>query len=269
MGPEYFSSVINHYLPSTHAELLNGIVFGIQLNKQTIFYYELKQVGLLHLVVLSGMNITLLLTMISVFTHRFSKKIGTLLHILIVIIFVTFVGIQAPIIRATFMSILTSVAILTGKRTQTVYLLLITASVSLILWPEWFKSLSFYLSYAATLGLILFGPRIIQKKDKYNLYERIKFDFELEIKTSLAAQIFTVPLLFWYFRQISLISPIANALVSWTIAPLMVLGFMAASLGKIHFALGALPAYLAYGLLSYIITIVHWLSSIPYASLQF
>src|SRR3989339_2247478 len=119
--PSTFTSVINSYLPEPHASLLNGIIFGVNLKSSNEFYQQLKMVGLLHLVVLSGINITLLAAIISSVTKYFSKVISTLITILSIIFFVVFVGPKAPIIRAAFMGVLTHVAIITGRKYYALY----------------------------------------------------------------------------------------------------------------------------------------------------
>src|SRR3989338_7261226 len=110
--PSIFTSVINSYLPEPHASLLNGILFGVSLKASNSFYHQLKITGLLHIVVLSGMNITLLSAITAQITSYFGKWVSTLLTILIVIIFIIFVGPKAPIIRAGIMGILTLVSII-------------------------------------------------------------------------------------------------------------------------------------------------------------
>jgi len=261
MTPEIFTSVINGYLPEPQASLLNGIIFGISLKTSKGFYDELKIVGLLHLVVLSGTNITLLITMIGQITRFFSKRTSVVISMLTVIFFIAFVGPQAPVVRAGFMGILTLVAIIYGRKSLAIYSLLLSALFTLVFWPAWFKTLSFRLSYGAALGLILFG----KNENNKGLIGYIKADF----RTSLAAQVFTVPLIFLYFKQVSFISPVANVLVSWLIAPLMVLGFATAILGKINFVLGLIPAYLCHGLLTYMVFVVETLSRLPFAFFQF
>ena len=231
-GPEIFTSVINNYLPEPHSSLLNGILFGIDLKASHEFYQQLKVVGLLHLVVLSGMNITLLAGFTTVFTGFFSKRISLLITILIIILFILFVGPKAPIVRAGIMGIA-------------------------IFFPKWLTSLSLLLSYGATLGIILFG------------YTSSKNQLWKELKVSFAAQIFTAPLIFIYFRQISLISPVSNLLVAPTITPLMIFGFLTAILGKINYFLGLAPAYICYGILTYLVWIVDKLSQLPFAFFQF
>jgi competence protein ComEC len=274
LTPSTFTSVIESYLPEPHASLLNGIIFGVNLRTTKEFYQQLKVVGLLHLVVLSGINITLLSAMISNITKFFSKFVSTLITILIIILFVIFVGPQAPIIRAAFMGVLTHVAIITGRKNYTLYALFLSLLFILIFWPDWLKTISLQLSYGATLGLILFGQVVIPKKKKkltkeIIVWDDIKFFIWKELKPSLAAQVFTAPLIFLYFKQISFISPLSNILVAPIIPPLMVFGFLTAILGKINFYFGLPFSYICFGLLNYIIIIINKLSSVPFVFINF
>ena len=257
ISPVIFTNVINSYLPEPEASLLNGIIFGVNLKTTKEFYQQLKIVGLLHLVVLSGINITLLAAMVSSVTKYFSKVISTMITILTIILFVIFVGPKAPIIRAAFMGLLTHVAIITGRKNYTLYALFLSLIFILIFWPLWLKTVSLQLSYGATLGIILFG----QSNSKNNIVNNLRLTF--------AAQVFTVPIIFFYFKQVSLISPLANLLVAETIPPLMVFGFLTAILGKINFFLGYIPSLISYGILSYLVWIIETLAKIPYIFLQF
>ncbi|MFA6016934.1 MAG: ComEC/Rec2 family competence protein [Patescibacteria group bacterium] len=255
--PAIFTNVINYYLPEPHASLLNGIIFGVNLKTTKEFYQQLKVVGLLHLVVLSGINITLLSSIISSSTKFLSKLLSTLITILLVFLFVIFVGPQAPIIRAAFMGILTHVAIITGRKNYTLYALFLSFIFISVFWPAWLKTVSLQLSYGATLGIILFG----QTQSNNYIWKNIKL--------TLAAQIFTVPIIFFYFKQISLIAPVSNLLVAETIPPLMVFGFLTAILGKISYFLGYIPSLICYGILSYLIWIIEVLAKLPFAFIQF
>ncbi len=255
--PSVFTSVINSYLPEPHASLLNGILFGVNLKAGKIFYEQLKIVGLLHLVVLSGMNITILASIIGSLTQFLSKQVSVLITILAIILFILFVGFQAPIIRAGFMGILTFVAILYGRKNIALYGLFLSLIFIAVFWPRWLTTISLQLSYGATLGIILFG----QTTSKNELWR--------ELKTSLAAQIFTVPIIFIYFKQISLIAPISNLLVAGLVPALMIFGFLTALLGKIHYLLGVIPSYICYGLLTYIVWVTETLSKLPFVYFRF
>jgi len=256
-SPSLFTSVIDAYLPEPQASLLNGIIFGVKLKTSGVFYQQIKIVGLLHLVVLSGINISMLAAIIGSITRFFGKLISILITILTVIIFIAFVGAQAPIIRAGFMGLLTLVGIISQRKTYPLFILLLSLFFIFIVWPQWFKSISLYLSYAATLGILLFG----QTRSKNEIWK--------ELKISLSAQLFTTPIIFVYFKQVSLIAPLSNLLVAPLIPPLMIFGFLTAILGKFNYLLGIIPASICYGLLSYLVWVIETLSKLPLAFYQF
>jgi competence protein ComEC len=248
MGPEVFTSVINSYLPEPHASLLNGILFGLSLKTADLFYNQLKMVGLLHIVVLSGMNITILAAITASVTGFLDKRVSILITMLTIIGFILFVGPKAPIVRAGIMGILALLAISYGRRSLAMYSLLVSFLIVATIWPGWISTLSLQLSYMATLGIILFGGS--------------------EFRTSIAAQAFTAPLIFFHFQQISFIAPLSNLFVAVSIPPLMIFGLLTATLGKINYFLGLIPSYICYAITSYIIFIVESLSKVPLAFWQ-
>lgn len=257
-GPEIFTSVINNYLPEPQASLLNGMIFGVELKTTREFINELKNVGLIHIVVLSGMNISLIAAIMSLITSRFSKLISSLITILTVILFIIFVGAKAPIIRAGIMGTLTLVAFIFQRKAVAIYSLLFAGIITVIFFPKWLSSISFQLSYAATLGILLFAKSKPQSSS-----------FSKEFRISLSAQVFTVPIIFFYFRQISLIAPLSNMLVAPLVGPIMIFGLLTAFLGKLHYSLGLIPAFISYGLLSWLVFVVKTLAKIPFASINF
>jgi competence protein ComEC len=267
MSPETFASVVNLYLPEPHASLLKGIILGIPFHSQKEFYTELKIIGIVHIVVLSGTNISILASMVTQLTLFLGRKLSSLITIILICFFVGFVGVQAPTLRAAIMSSLTLVSVISGRKSMPLYTLFLTALISLLLRPNWLHSVSFQLSYASTLGLILFGKGSGEKtKDTSpGIIDYVKTD----LRTSMSAQIFSLPIIYTTFHQISLISPLANVLVSWLIVPVMVFGILTVLLGKIHFLLGLLPSYIVYILLSYIIAVTNILSHLSFASLKF
>lgn len=257
ISPELFTSVINKVLPEPHASLLGGILFGIPLYTRGELFTQLKAAGLLHIVVLSGFNISLLVAMVSHATLSFGRTISSMISILFIIIFIIFVGPEAPIIRAGIMAILTIVAYVYQRRAFALYnLFLATFLIALFKW-DWITSVSYQLSFAATLGIILFG----NYGGKKGIIK--------EIMPSLSAQIFTAPIIFIYFRQIALYAIVANVLVSWIIAPLMIVGFFTSIVGLFTIHVAQNISLFSYGMLSWILFVARIVSSIPYSLIQF
>lgn len=265
--PSIFTSVINSYLPEPHASLLNGILFGVNLNTSKAFYEELKIVGLLHIVVLSGMNITLLASTIAISTAFLGRVISSVITLLTIVIFIIFVGAKAPIIRAGFTSLLTIVAFLYGRKKHAIYALILSIIFISFFWPEWLKTASLQLSFGATLGIILFAQTKEITTD--NIFEKFLNSARKEMRLSLAAQVFTAPMIFLYFKQVSIIAPISNLFVSLLIAPLMFFGFLTAFLGKVNYSLGLIPSYICYGLLSYMVFVIDTLAKLPLVYFKF
>jgi len=262
---EHAVSLINSYFSEPHASLLNGILLGRKLFVTQSFYDELKEVGLIHIVVLSGMNITMLSAIIlNTVIPIVGRMIATVVTIVLICGFIYLVGAEAPVVRAGIMGILALIGILLGRKTLTLWLLFLSGLIMVLINAEWLTSISFQLSFAATLGIILFGSgEEANDKKTAVLLNYLKE----ELRISLAAQVFTLPIIFWYFRQLSFISPIANILVAWMIAPIMILGMITIVLGTVSWQLGFVFSWMIYPLLGSIVWIVETLSKIPYASI--
>ena len=262
--------MINRYLPEPTASLMNGIIFGVPLDVSDDFYTQLKRVGLLHLVVLSGMNITFLAAIIRNLTLSLPKKISAAISIGVIVAFILFVGPQPPIVRAGITGVVGLLAVIYERRKLALYSLFLSALFIFIFKREWITGVSFQLSFGATLGIILFGPRQApQRKIGIRPHSKLVLFIKDDLRTSLAAQVFTAPIIFIYFQQVSLIAPVANVLVGFIVAPLMVLGFLAAILGKIHYVAGIVPVYLSYGLLVYMTRVISFLDKLPGIFIQF
>lgn len=267
MTPDGYIYLLNTYLPEPHASLLNGILFGTPVRTSPVFYLQLQRVGLLHLVVLSGMNIAIIGNVFSCIFGFLPKKVALCSSIAGIILFTLFVGPQPPIIRAAIMGCLSLIATCVGKKATALIGLLTATLVIALFKPDWIGGISYQLSAGATLGIILFGS-VANHKPATRFMQVYHFIHD-ELKTTASASLFTVPLIFIYFRQISVIAPIANIAVSWTIAPLMLLGAVTVFLGSINHFLGSITAYICYGLLGYMIIVIEFFSRIPFAFHQF
>jgi len=313
-----FTAIINQLLPEPHAGLLNGILFGVKATIAKDLSTALIKTGTLHIIALSGMNITILSDLVSITLLRFvSRRIASLLTVFIIIGFILFVGISPSVIRAGIMGSITLIAIIFGRQAWSFFTWIIAVAIMLLIKPVWLGDISFQLSALATLGIILFGkksiavekrgaevgssviarirqpaetwqslayassdklrdPSLITRDDKkmqnfFSLHSLKLFRFlwsliEDDLRVTLAAQLFTVPLILFTFHQISFISPLSNVLIGWIIAPLTVLGFFTTIAGWVWLPLGQVFAWVTWVPLQYVLTIISLTSRIPFAS---
>lgn len=255
--------VIKQYLPEPHASVLNGITWGLPLKKSLQVYDVFMRAGLLHLVVASGANIAILSGTILFFFQRFGKYISLLILTLVIGIYVYIVGFEAPIIRASIMSIFTFVSLMFGRRTISLYVLIFTAICIGVILPNMITSVSFLLSFSASFGILLFGQSIHAEKKRTVISE-----FIAELRPSLAASLFTAPIIWWHFKQISCIAPISNVLVSFMIAPVMLIGMMLTIFGYIFPFVAKLIQLIAYGMVEYIMIVAEIASRIPFGFIE-
>lgn len=267
---EAVNNLVNSYFHEPHASLTNGIIFGRDLFVTDKFYNELKQVGLIHIVVLSGQNISLLSnTVLSIFTPILGKKVALLVSIAIIFAFVIFVGIEAPTIRAAIMGSITLFGRYLGRKTYPLYALFITGAVMITVHPLYIESISFQLSFGATLGIILFSIKEVESSSCKTSAQKFYNFIGSELRTSLSASVFTVPIIFFYFRQISFIAPLANIMISFLISPIMFWGAISVAVGLFSYEVGYLLSLPLNIPLWYIVFIVEQFSKLPFAYLNF
>jgi competence protein ComEC len=238
--------IINFYqkvLPEPHSSLVAGIVLGSKASIPETFWNSLRNTGVAHVVVASGMNVTLVASFIlSLSLLCLSRGRAILITLIGIAIYVVLSGFDTPIIRAGIMAGLTFWAQKEGKLVNTWQILSLTALIMLIINPLWIRDIGFILSFVATASLILFEIRI------RNIIFYLPEIFKEGLSTSLAAQIGVSSILFVTFGHFNLMSPIINALVLWTIPYIMIIGGIGGIIGLIVPALGRLVLYLVYPL---------------------
>ena len=174
---------------------------------------DFSYTGLIHILSISGSHIALLLALMYGLGRliKLRKRTCLILGIIVACIYCGIVGGDAPVVRATMMSILMCMAYIKGRLYQAKQALCICAILCVIYDPFSLFDVSFQLSFGATYGLLIWGKI---------LYERIQW-LPRWIKTPLvlcvSAQLLILPLQLYYFHYIS----IASLLAACIVAPLL------------------------------------------------
>lgn len=238
-------------LPHPHSALIAGMTIGSKAGLGEEFWEILKNTGTAHIVVASGMNVTLiakfLITSLILFI---SRKKALLLAFFGVWTYAFLSGFDAPIIRAAIMGSLTFGAQELGRLYYAWRALLVSALAMLFIKPEWILDLGFLLSFTATASLMLFERKV------YRLIRFVPNIIREDFSTSLAAQVGVAPLLFIYFGQFNALAPLINAIILWTVVPVTIIGLVGGFLGFIFEPLGRAVLVLAYPLTSWFVFIV-------------
>lgn len=256
--PNLRKNLVDFYqkvLPEPHSSLVGGITLGAKSSLPDDFWNSLKKTGTAHVVVASGMNVTMVTGfLVSFLSLILPRKRGVPLAIVGILAYVLLSGFDAPIIRAAVMGSLTFVAQEIGRVISASRILAFSALIMLIIWPDWIDDIGFILSFTATGSLLLFEKRIEKSLSaKFGFLPKF---IKSDLGTTLSAQIGVAPILFVTFGQFNILSPIINALVLWTVPFIMIIGASAGIVGLAVPSLGKLVLYLTYPLTSWFIGIV-------------
>lgn len=169
--------------------------------------------GLIHILSISGSHIALLLALVYGLGRliKVRKRTCLIFGIIVACIYCGIVGGDAPVLRATMMSILMCIAYIKGRLYQAKQALCICAIVCVIYDPFSLFDISFQLSFGATYGLLIWGKV---------LYERIQWLprwIKIPLVLCVSAQLLILPLQLYYFHYIS----IASLLAACIVAPLL------------------------------------------------
>lgn len=239
-------------LSEPHASLIAGITIGSKSQIPKDFWEKLKETGTAHVVVASGMNVSLVASfVVSLLILFISRQKAVYIATIFIWIYTFISGFDAPLVRAALMASIAYLGIAWGRVSFAYRALMLTAYGMLIYNPGWLIDLGFILSFVATLCLLLFSKRIDR------MFRFLPTLFREGVSTSLAAQIGVAPIIFVTFGQFNLLSPIINGLVLWLIGPLTVLSLMAGIIGLLIPALGRAILFLTYPLSLWFVGVVN------------
>ena len=251
-------------LPEPEAGLAGGITVGDKRSIGPELTTAFQRDSLIHMVVLSGYNITVVLNaiawLLSYFprTAQFGGSIG------IVVFFILISGGASSAARSGLMALIAVFA----RATHRVYLgerALAAVAFAMVMWNPWTLAFdpSFQLSALATLGLILFTPIF------FAWFSRVpeRYGAREILASTCATQLMVLPLLLYQNGTLSLVSLPANLLALVPVPFAMLFSFIAALGGMAFGSLAAVLALPAYALLWYIIAVAQFLASLPFAAI--
>lgn len=269
---ETVSLIVNRSLSEPHAGVLLGILFGTKATLTPTFKESLLATGTIHIIALSGMNITLLVTFVQLMLLKiFTRSLANIGAIVVIIGFISVVGMSASVVRAAIMGCISLFAVNIGRKNVSIVTLIVAVMVMLLLHPPWVIDIGFQLSVLATLGIILFakkGQTILPPQPNSKIAWAYGF-IQDDLRVTMAAQVFTIPLILFQFHSISLVAPLTNVLIGWLIAPIMVTGFVMIGVGLIWLPFAHIVGLVAWVLISLLMLLVNLTAHIPFASISF
>lgn len=225
-------------LPVDQAALLNGIILGDDSDIPEDVGDSFRATGLTHILAASGMNIALVLTALWPLLRllRLHAKWQYFILVLAAALYTLVSGMSPSISRAFLMATIALTAWVIGREGNIIASLSAAAMIILIADPLILYDIGFQLSFAATAFLISFVPVFD------GMIDVLPRPLRSALSVAFAAQIGVIPLIAYYFGQLSAISLIANLVVVPLAGPVLILGMAVLPVDSIAPYL-AKPAY--------------------------
>jgi competence protein ComEC len=234
---QVFRRAVERGLNEPEAGLFKAFILGDKAVISEELSDKFRQSGLSHIVAISGTHITLLSGMMFflLLSLGLSRRQAFYAVLPLLVFYVLLAGAPPSAVRSGFMGFLVLLAFHVGRLNRLDHSLVLSAAAMLLINPKLLVfDIGFQLSFAAVLGMIYFYPPL----DRF--FERcyrgrpgaLKYVCQM-LALTLAAQVLTTPVLFWKFKQISLVAPLANLFAVWIAPFIMGFGLAASALSMV------------------------------------
>ncbi len=258
-------SHFQHYLAEyPYAGVLIALVVGDQRAIPSEQWEIFTRTGTSHLMAISGSHITLVAGLVFLLAYWVWRRVGLALWLparkfalmcglIVAIGYALLAGFAVPVKRALFMMIIIVVAFWGNQRVRTLPVLGWVLLLVVVLDPWSVIAPGFWLSFAAVALICLVVSGRIGRSGAVTGWVRIQWAIMLGL----------FPLLLILFQQISLISPVANAVAIPVITLVIVPLALLATIPGLEFLL-----LVAHSFLQITMAVLQWLGELPLATWQ-
>lgn len=260
-----FAAGMYNSLPEPQASFGLGLLIGQRSNLPQYTLLALSMVGLTHIIAVSGYNLTIIVRGVSRVRRVFGSKFQRLvISLALITTFVLITGFSASIVRAALISGLGLWAWYYGRKLRPILAIALVAAATGLFNPFYvWGDIGWYLSFLAFFGVLIVAPLLIH----WLFGNRQPRGLVLILFETLSAYIMTLPLIMFIFGKMSVVALAANLMVIPLVPFAMLASAIAGIGGMVAPAFSAWLAIPANLLLTYMLDIAYYLSSLSFAQI--
>ena len=231
--------------PSNCQAIINALITGDKSDLSS----ELKQAysftGTAHVLAVSGLHVGIISSIFALFLSYFdNRKIKFVIFSILIIIYIIITGAQPSVIRAGIMAICVYYAYILERVINPINILSFVVLMFIIFDPLIIYSPGFQMSVSSVFG-ILFCYSTFSKTLTKLIGEKTGFQKYLanSFAVTFSASLIVTPIVAYYFKVYSIISPISNLLIVPLISLAMIFAFISLFLSFIYLPLGQFYGY--------------------------
>lgn len=210
-------SKIKEILPEDTANLCTGIALGEISDLSEEIKEDFTKSNLLHMLAISGANISYMLGGIIVVVERFKihKRWSKVFLIIFLIFFMELVGFSSSVARACIMAIFQLLAGLLFKKSDIYQNLAISSLIILAINPYLLLDIGFQLSFGGTIGIVIFAKKLLNNsKSEDRIVKKVIYSIKEICMVTLSANLLIIPIMMLHFNTVSLTFLISNIVAS-------------------------------------------------------
>ena len=257
----YSQNFLRKHMSNRNADLMFAMLFGDRSDLDGELSESFSLTGIAHVLSVSGLHVGLLVGMLVFILNRcrVSRKKQIPIIAVLLLFYCYLCGFRLSILRAAIMFMVFVVRRAFLRSNDMLSSLALAGIIILILFPYSLMSASLQFSFACMLGIAMFNlPFTKFFREKAKLPKWLSSALSMYCATFLAC----LPLMIKYFGFVSLLGLFTNVLF----LPLLVLAFQVSFISVLTWV--AFPLlYIINVTLDVIISVTHWLASLPFATI--
>lgn len=232
------------YLGDEESGILSALCFGERsfLSDETAAAFQGS--GLSHLLVVSGLHLSMVAVAVRLLLRRTGMRLSVGITVLIVWLFAWLTGFSPSILRAAIMCTVWLVGCFFFCRSDGLNSLGLAALLLLAVNPYTLWNVSFQLSFAATLGVLLLAPRLVSRYERvadpdspwwHVAWRWLRHKMLGGAAVCVSALLFTLPMAAYHYGGFPLTSIVSNVLAVPVAGAILLLGWIGALCGLVPF----------------------------------
>ena len=258
----WFAESVRLGVDEPQASLGIGFLVGQRRSLPAELDAALQTAGLMHIVVASGYNLTILIRLTRRLFERISKYLSALTAAATIIGFVAITGLSPSMSRAGLIAGLSLAAWYYGRAIHPLVLLPFAMALTVLVNPSYvWGDVGWQLSFAAFAGVIIMAPLL----QRYYFGEKQPGTIRQILGETFSAWLWTLPILAGTFGVVSTVAIFANILILPFVPLAMLLTFIVGLVAIIAPSLAPIVGVPAEWLLGYMTQTAQFFASLPWA----
>ena len=226
---QYVKETLRKYLNKDEAELGIGLVIGDRTGISKEVENDFKDSNLTHMLAVSGSHFTYIILAVGYVNKMIKRnRLGKIIVIIVIILFMNLTGNTASVARSGIMAIMMVIASLFYRRADIWTSMAVALLIQIIDNPYVIFDIGLQLSYGGVIGIVLLNEKITNTLTRYlNKKEsKIKQYVITAISVTLSANIIIIPMMLLNFNTLSFSFIISNLLAGPLLGVIVILAFI-------------------------------------------